>query len=29
MTLHDFLVLAVAYCSICGLTLWLASLILP
>jgi hypothetical protein len=29
MNLHDWLVLIAVYCSICGLSLWLASLILP
>ena len=29
MTLHDWLVLTAAYCLICGLSLWLASKVLP
>ena len=29
MTLHQFALLAVAYCVVCGLSLWLASRILP
>ena len=29
MTLHQFALLAVAYCVVCALTLWLASRILP
>ncbi len=29
MTLHEFALLTVAYCVVCGLSLWLASRILP
>ena len=29
MSLHDFLLLTLAYCLVCGLSLWLASRILP
>ena len=29
MSLHQFAVLAVAYCVVCGLSLWLASKVLP
>jgi hypothetical protein len=29
MTLHQFALLALAYCVVCGLSLWLASRILP
>ncbi len=29
MTLHDFLILSLGYALICGLSLWLASQILP
>ena len=29
MTLHDFLLLTIVYCVVCGLSLWLASRILP
>jgi hypothetical protein len=29
MTLHQFALLALTYCLVCGLSLWLASRILP
>jgi len=29
MTLHDFLALTIAYAVVCGLSLWVASKILP
>ena len=29
MTLHQFAVLAVVYVAVCGLSLWLASKVLP